>query len=101
MTRIVERDPDSTGTEVDGETFLVKTGEEDIHHLDIIASGLWRFLEKPHDTNELEAVFEAAFPEVPLEKLRGDLNHALDELISAGYLRFQGPNTSIADAAQD
>lgn len=98
MTRLVERDPETTGTEIDGEVFLVKAGLEDIHHLDTIATGVWRFLETPRQVDELESVFEAAFPDIPAPTIREDLSRALDSLIEAGYLRFRGPTSEDMDA---
>ncbi|MDA0341496.1 MAG: PqqD family protein [Proteobacteria bacterium] len=89
MARIIERDPDTSGTEVDGEIFLIKAREEDIHHLDAIASGLWRFLEHPRDEDELEDVMRAAFPDIPQETIDADLTRTLETLIEAGYLRWQ------------
>jgi hypothetical protein len=98
MARMVERDPETSGTDIDGEVFLVKAGVEDIHHLDVIASGLWRFLEHPRPVDELEAVFRAAFPDVRVDTIRQDLSRALDNLMEAGYLRFQDTNAERTDA---
>lgn len=98
MTRMVERDPETSGTDIDGEVFLVKAGVEDIHHLDALASGLWRFLEDPRQLLELESVFEAAFPDVPTDTIRRDLSRTLDSLIEAGHLRFRDPNLECSDA---
>ena len=86
MTRTVERHPDTSGTEVDGEMFLVKAMDEDIYHLDTIATGLWRLLEHPCRPDTLEKVLVDAFPDVAAETIQTDVSRALDALIEAGYV---------------
>lgn len=86
MARRYERHPDISGTEVDGEIFLVKAMEEDIYHLDRVATGLWRLLEQPRQLAELEQIFVEAFPEIPHETIQADLTQTLAELIDAGYV---------------
>lgn len=87
MTRIYERDPLTTVTEVDDEMFLVKPGVEDIHHLDLVASGIWRFLGVHRGLEEMHAVLAEAFPDIPSQTLREDLDRALNDMIEAGFVR--------------
>jgi cytosine/adenosine deaminase-related metal-dependent hydrolase len=98
MSRMYERDPLTTVTEVDGEMFLVKPGVEDIHHLDQIASGIWRFLGVTRGLDEMQTVLEDAFPEVPAQTLRDDLKRALDGMIDAGFVQTHPPRADEVNA---
>ena len=98
MTRMYERDPLTTATEIDDEMFLVKPGVEDIHHLDQVASGIWRFLGLARSLDEIQSVLEEAFPEVPAPTLRDDLARALDGMIDAGFVRIPSQDADEANA---
>ena len=87
MTRIYERDPLTTVTEIDDEMFLVKPGLEDIHHLDLVASGIWRFLSEARGLDEVHAVLADAVPDTPAETLREDLERAIGDMGAAGFVR--------------
>lgn len=98
MTRMFERDPLTTATEVDDEIFLVRPNVEDIHHLDLIASGLWRFLDVARSLEEMQTVLGDAFPDVSAEVMRQDLETALESMLAAGFIRTQSVTRKDVDA---
>jgi hypothetical protein len=55
------------------ELFLVAPGPGSTHHLDKMASAVWRFLAEPHSAPELIDLFQAAFPGVPKRKIARDI----------------------------
>jgi len=80
------RRPAIAETAVDDELFLVHPGTQEIVHLDPPAAALWRLLAEPAGWAEIEAVFAAAFPDVPAERLAADLAAALATLRDAGVV---------------
>lgn len=88
MTRL-QRIEVVTETEVDGELFLVAPDSQEIFHLDAMASAIWRALEQPMSRTELDALFQAAFPDVPAARLKDDVDNALDRLQDGRLLSAQ------------
>jgi len=91
MSRLFQRDPETSDTDIDGEIFLVKASEQDIHHLDGIASGIWRLLAEPRTEAEMATVLHDAFPDVPTERIRADLERALSDLVASGHVHSRAP----------
>ena len=87
MPRLIERNPETMATDVDGETFLVRPDREDIHYLDAVATGIWRLLSEPMSENDMSIVMRDAFPDVSPDVIEADLKRALEELMAAGHLR--------------
>lgn len=64
-------------TTLEAETFLVDSQGREVYYLDAISSALWRLLAEPQSLESCLAVFAAAFPELPPERLARDLEKAL------------------------
>jgi hypothetical protein len=73
-------------TELDGELFLVPPEDTEIVYLDRMGAAVWRLLETPHAPEEIHAVFAEAFPDVPAERLRADLDQAIQALLDMGVV---------------
>jgi hypothetical protein len=67
--------------EVEDELFLAAPGPGTIHHLNRMASAVWRTLVEPRTTEDLIALFQAAFPEVPRRKIAKDMRSVLKFLV--------------------
>jgi hypothetical protein len=59
--------------EVDGDLYLAASGPGTIHHLNRMASAVWRAFVEPRSAHELIALFRAAFPEVPGRNIAKDV----------------------------
>ena len=59
--------------EVEGELFLAAPGPGTIHHLNRMASAVWRTFVEPRTAEELIALFRAAFPDVPRRSIAKDV----------------------------
>jgi coenzyme PQQ synthesis protein D (PqqD) len=66
--------------EVAGEFFLVVPGPGTTHHLDKMASAVWRVLAEPRSAEELIDLFDAAFPNMPKRKIARDVENLLSFL---------------------
>lgn len=86
------RNPAVTVTELEGEFFLVEPNSGEIYYLDTIASGLWRATEEGATRGELIELMAAAFPEVPPETIRADVERVIGEMID-GSLLLNAPET--------
>ncbi len=75
------RRPGITETPVEDEMFLVPGDGGDIFHLDRMALPIWRALERPASEQELQQLFQDAFPEVPAETIARDLADAIAALV--------------------
>jgi Coenzyme PQQ synthesis protein D (PqqD) len=77
---------------VDGEAFLLCSAENSIHHLNPTALAVWRLLAQPQRRRAVIDILGAAFPGVPLEQIRSDLDKMLDEMEADGLvLRAAAP----------
>ena len=63
--------------QVGEELFIAAPGEGTIHHLDRMAAGIWRLLAEAKGAEEVIAVVEAAFPDVPKRRIAKDVNDLL------------------------
>jgi hypothetical protein len=59
--------------EVEGELFLAAPGPGTIHHLNRMASAVWRTFVEPRSAEELIVLFRAAFPDVPGRSIAKDV----------------------------
>jgi Coenzyme PQQ synthesis protein D (PqqD) len=66
--------------EVGREFFVVAPESRTIHQLDEIASATWRALSESRSTNELIAMFRAAFPKTPKRRIAKDIANLLASL---------------------
>ncbi len=69
--------------EVGDEYFLVALGPETTHHLNRMASAVWRALAEPKTTEEMVALFHFAFPDTPKRKIARDVTVLLADLESS------------------
>jgi Coenzyme PQQ synthesis protein D (PqqD) len=67
-------------TRIENDVFLVEPGSDDVFYLDATGAALWRLLSEPQTQDEIEAVFAAAFPDVPRDRLERDLAALLADL---------------------
>jgi hypothetical protein len=63
--------------EVGDEYFLVALGPGTTHHLNRMASAVWRALAKPTTTDEMVALFHIALPDAPKRKIARDVTDLL------------------------
>jgi sensor domain CHASE-containing protein len=73
-------------TLIDNEIFLVRAGSEGVFHLDATGAALWRLLADPLTAAEAIAVFAAAFPDIPPERLERDVTALLADLAARGLV---------------
>jgi hypothetical protein len=67
------RNPEVGETRIESDVFLVEPGTDEVFFLDATGAALWQLLSEPQTLFEIEAVFAAAFPDVPRDRLEGDL----------------------------
>lgn len=82
----LRRNPDVRETPVDDDIFLVAPNSEDIVYLDRIGTAIWTLLENPHTQEDVRAVFQDAFPDVPSARIDADLDEALRNLLARGLI---------------
>lgn len=78
------RNPAIAFTVVDDETFLIEPESQEVFYLDAVSSALWRLLEDPRTAEEMAALFAAAFPDHPAEKISRDIAAATADLLARG-----------------
>ncbi len=78
--------PDVGVTVVEGDTFLVPPGEDDVFYLDAVSSGLWRALREPGTLEELQATYRTAFPERDGAEVDRDVATAFEALRARGLV---------------
>jgi hypothetical protein len=71
-------------TRVDDDLFLVEPASGEAFYLDSTGAALWRLLIEPQTLADIEAVFSAAFPDAPRERLAEDLRAILAEMVARG-----------------
>ncbi|MBU0726908.1 MAG: PqqD family protein [Alphaproteobacteria bacterium] len=67
--------------EVDGEIFLTDPRDGAIHHLNLMASGLWRLLAEPITTKQAVEVVQTAFPSLQRQRLERDVTALFSHLL--------------------
>jgi hypothetical protein len=63
--------------ELDNELFIIDEPNKRIHHLNITASAIWRFLEIPASSNQVIAIFRQLYPDADQTMLKGSIRHSL------------------------
>src|SRR5690606_27790841 len=89
LTERLSRRPGLSAREVDGEIFLACQRTQNIHHLDRMASAVWRALEQSLSRDEIIAIFSEAFPEVPRRKLARDIHRLVAEMVERGLIEAE------------
>jgi hypothetical protein len=82
----LRRNLDVRETPVDDDIFLVAPDSGDIVYLDRIGTAIWTLLENPHTKEQVRAVFQDAFPDVPAARIDADLDEALGNLLARGLI---------------
>lgn len=80
------RNPWINEVEVDGERFLADSRCGTIHHLNPLASALWRLLQEWATREEIVELLRAAFPETSLETIESDVSALLDQFRLSGLV---------------
>ena len=87
--------PAISAHEVDGEIFLTDPRDGAIHHLNPMASGLWRLLAEPITTDQAVEVVQTAFPSLKRQRLERDVaalfSHLLENKLIAHPDRLASP----------
>ena len=86
LTRLT-RNPDIVIREVDDVIFLVGPRNDGVFHLNATGAAVWRLLAEPVTKAEVAQILAGAFPDVPPDRLRDDLNTLVDDLDARGFLR--------------
>lgn len=80
------QNPDVSVTAVEGDTFLVLPGGDDVFYLDAVSSGLWRMLAEPCTLAALQTAYRSAFPERDVVEVDGDVAAAFGALHARGLV---------------
>jgi|TARA_R110002072_G_scaffold19100_15_gene71134 hypothetical protein len=83
----LQRNPNVTASEIDGELFLVEPLSNEIFYLNPISTGLWRLLETPQEHPGLISTLQAAFPDQPGDQIAADVTDLLAAMQAAGLIR--------------
>ncbi|KZC97665.1 PqqD family protein [Oceanibaculum pacificum] len=78
--------PAVSSHEVDGEIFLTDPRNGAIHHLNLMASGLWRLLAEPITPEEAVEVVHTAFPNLQRQRLERDVSALFSHLLENGLI---------------
>ena len=94
-----ERAPGSISqVSVEGERFVAETGSGAIHHLNALASALWRLHEERVAPGEMVDIVHAAFPDVPRGRIEDDVAKLLRDFKRKGLAtRADGEDASRRD----
>tara|TARA_R110002124_G_scaffold286736_1_gene468507 strand:+ start:1828 stop:2103 length:276 start_codon:yes stop_codon:yes gene_type:complete len=63
--------------ELDGDVFILDERDKRIHHLNITASAIWRFLETPARANDVIAIFRHLYPDADQRQLKKSIRQSL------------------------
>jgi hypothetical protein len=72
--------------EVENELFIAAPDSGTIHHLNRTASAVWRALVEPRSAEDVIALFQAAFPDLPKRKIAKDVTDVLAFLTASKLL---------------
>ncbi len=86
MTARYRRTPGAAGRRIGAALFLASPGRGTLLRVSSSVAAVWNLLERPIDSKGIVRVFRAAFPAIPLDRLRADLAMILDDLVSEGLL---------------
>jgi len=77
MGKKLHQNPNLDIRELDGELFILDERLKCIHHLNVTASAIWRFLEKPAKSKEVLAVFREIYPDADQTALKASLRKSM------------------------
>ena len=86
MTARYRRVKGASARRVGSATFLASAERGTLFRVNSSVGALWRLLAKPTDAASAVEVFRAAFPSVPLGRMRADVAMMLRDLVSEGIL---------------
>ena len=82
----LKRKPDIVAREVDDSVFLVGPDDDALFHLNTTGAAIWRLLAEPVGMDEVIRTLAAAFPDLPPEDLRKDVEALVADLEAQGFL---------------
>ena len=85
MARLT-RNPEIVAREIDDTVFLVGTDNEAVFHLNAIGAAIWKLLAQPVSEAEITLTLVDAFPDIPDEKVRNDIEILFRDLDARGFL---------------
>ena len=88
----LQKTPDVIEQLIDGQSFLCSGNGQSIHHLDTLASAIWKLMSEPFKTDEMLKLLNEAFPNVPKTQLNQDLCKLIDTLESKSLIRRVCPS---------
>lgn len=77
--------PDLVQHELDGQYLVLRVGSTDVLHLSEVASRFWELLSGSDDAEEALGALSLTY-DVPVARLRGDLEPVVDLLLAQGVL---------------
>ena len=86
MTITYRRAKGASARRVGSATFLANAGRGTLYRVNSSIAALWKLLATPANASEAVDVFHAAFPSVPLGRMRADVAMMLRDLVSEGIL---------------
>ena len=86
MTVRYRRAAGAKSRKVGAALFLANAKRGTLYRVSSSVAALWNLLSEPADAQEAVEVFHAAFPAVPLRRLRADVAMMLRDLVSEGLL---------------
>ena len=85
MARLT-RNPEIVTREIDDTVFLVGTDNDTVFHLNTIGAAIWRLLSQPVSAPKITQTLVNAFPDIPAEQLRDDVEKLFSDLDARGFL---------------
>jgi hypothetical protein len=80
------RNPEIVAREIDDTVFLVGTDNDSVFHLNTIGAAIWRLLAEPVSEAETTQTLVDAFPDIPAEQVRDDVEKLFRKLDARGFL---------------
>ena len=74
------RTPGIKDVMIDGERFLADSAGAAIYHLNPVASAVWHLLSEPKTRDQVVGLMHEAFPDIPRERIAGDVGALIGEL---------------------
>lgn len=74
------QNPKITERRIDDTVFLVDSDMDIVFYLDSLGSGIWQLLKEPLSLMDVTQIVQQAFPEVPPEKIAGDVARLIDAM---------------------
>lgn len=77
MKKRLYHNPKLNIRELDNELFIIDEQGKRIHHLNITASAIWRFLDTPASANEVIVIFRHLYPDADQTMLKKSIRKSL------------------------